>query len=211
MFVLYADKNRLTVLQKESVTSGSVNVYPAQFKFSPDWDGLTAAAVFQTGGEPVSVLLDESGRCMIPPEALSRPMRHLMAGGWGVREGRVVLPTVWADLGVVLPGAAPGPDVTPPTPELWRQELAGKGDRLQYTLDGGLGLYAGERLLASVPVRVDGADGIPALRVGRGLRIEDGLVCVNTAESLEGDMTLPITAAAVEAVVGNVKVLLETI
>ena len=132
----------------------------------------------------MSVLLDESGRCMIPPEALSRPMRHLMAGVWGVREGRVVLPTVWADLGVVLPGAAPGPDVTPPTPELWRQELAGKGDRLQYTLDGGLGLYAGERLLASVPVRVDGADGIPALRVGRGLRIEDGLVWMEDINSL---------------------------
>ena len=159
MFVLYADKNRLTVLQKEPVTSGSVNVYPAQFKFSPDWDGLTAAAVFQTGGEPVSVLLDESGRCMIPPEALSRPMRHLMAGVWGVREGRVVLPTVWADLGVVLPGAAPGPDVTPPTPELWRQELDRKGDHLDY--DGlRLRLLSGENVLSEVAI-TGGEGGVP--------------------------------------------------
>ena len=40
MFLLYAEKNQLAVREKEPITSGSVNVYPVQFEFSEDWDGL---------------------------------------------------------------------------------------------------------------------------------------------------------------------------
>ena len=39
----------------------------------------------------------------------------------------------------------------PPTPEAWEEELAKKGDTLGYTPEGGLGLYAGDRLLSAVP------------------------------------------------------------
>lgn len=70
MFILCADKNRLTVRQRETVTSGSVNVCAVQFLFSPDWEGMTRIAVFHGGGEPVSVLLGDSGQCAIPWEAL---------------------------------------------------------------------------------------------------------------------------------------------
>ena len=47
MFVLYADKTQLTVRQKEPITSGSSNTYQVRFEFSPEWDGLAKAAVFQ--------------------------------------------------------------------------------------------------------------------------------------------------------------------
>ena len=45
MFTLHADKNRLTVRQRETLTSGSINVNTMQFVFSEDWEGLTKTAV----------------------------------------------------------------------------------------------------------------------------------------------------------------------
>ena len=47
MFILQANKNKLAVLEREPVTSGSVNVYRARFEFSDDWEGLTRKAVFR--------------------------------------------------------------------------------------------------------------------------------------------------------------------
>lgn len=38
MFKLFAKKNVLEILQKELVTSGSVNVYPVQFVFDSEWE-----------------------------------------------------------------------------------------------------------------------------------------------------------------------------
>lgn len=160
MFVLYADKTQLTVREKEPITSGSVNVYQAKFEFSPDWDGLTRTAVFQAGCSIWSVLLKEDGECGIPWEALEESGFHLFAGVYGQRGEDQVLPTVWVDLGTVLEGASPGEETRPPTPERWEQALEGKGDRLAYTDTGELGLYSGEKLLASVPVEGGGGSGV---------------------------------------------------
>ena len=158
IFILYADKTRLALRQREPVTSGSVNVYQVQFEFSEDWEGLTKTAVFEAGGESRSVLLDGSGLCAIPWEVLAAPKRELRAGVYGARGGDMVLPTVWANLGVILEGAAPAGELYPPTPELWQQALAGKGDGLAY--DGqNLSLMSGEQVLSTVPVV--GGEGIP--------------------------------------------------
>ena len=140
------------------MTSGSVNVYQVQFEFSEDWEGLTKTAVFEAGGESRSVLLDGSGLCTIPWEVLAAPKRDLRAGVYGTRGGDMVLPTVWANLGVILEGAAPAGELYPPTPELWEQALAGKGDGLAY--DGqNLSLMSGEQVLSTVPVV--GGEGVP--------------------------------------------------
>lgn len=150
MFILYANKNRLTVREKEPVTSGSVDVYTARFEFSPDWKGLTRKAVFKVGKTSRAVLLDESGRCTIPWEVLTCDGHPLMVGVFGT-SGETVLPTTWADLGTVLEGAKLGEDAHPPTPEVWEQELAGKGDGLEY--DGlDLSLTSGGRRLSTIQV-----------------------------------------------------------
>lgn len=130
MFVLYADKNNLTVRRREPVTSGSVNVSYVQFEFSEDWEGMTRTAVFKAGEESRCVLLDESGVCAIPWEVLAAGGRRLTAGVCGTLDGDTVLPTVWANLGIILEGAKAGQEAQPPTPELWEQALAGKQDRL---------------------------------------------------------------------------------
>ena len=102
----------------------------------------------------------ESG-CVIPWEALTKKGVLLMAGVYGTGEGgEIVLPTVWASLGTIFEGAKLGQNTQPPTPDLWQQELAGKADGLDYTTDGELGLYAGKKLLSSVPIQGGGGGGV---------------------------------------------------
>lgn len=154
MFVLYANKNKLTVRQREIVVSGSVNVNTVQFQFSEDWDGLTRTAVFRAGAEFRAAVLDEAGRCAVPREVLQLPWVRLMAGVCGKRGEEVVLPTIWADLGTVQTGAA----AEAPGTVSWEQLLDQKGDTLGYTAEGELGLYAGDKLLSSVPAPAETSD-----------------------------------------------------
>ena len=115
MFVLRADKTCLTVEQSELVTSGSVNVYQVQFDFSDEWDGLRKTAVFRGGGKRISVALGENGVCTIPWEALTKPAGNLFAGVYGTnQDGNIVLPTIWADLGVIYEGTTAGSSSSPP-------------------------------------------------------------------------------------------------
>ena len=158
MFELYAEKNELLLRQREQLTSGSVNVYEARFGFSPDWEGLARTAVFRAGDVSVSVALEDGGTCVIPWEVLERPNVRLSAGVYGTRDGEVVLPTVWMELGLIQPGAAPGDEARPPTPELWEQELARKGDAL--SLEGlRLRLLSGEKPLSEVELPAPGGEG----------------------------------------------------
>ena len=158
MFELYAEKNQLCVQQREAVTSGSVNVYEVRFSFSEDWAGLAKTAVFRAGDVRVSAALGAGGACAVPWEVLALPGVRLEAGVYGTRGGEVVLPTVWADLGYILTGAAPGEDARPPTPDLWRQELAKKADGLD--LEGlELKLLSGEETLSSVELPGSGGEG----------------------------------------------------
>lgn len=159
MFILHADKNKLTLRNREPVTSGSVNVYPVRFEFSPDWDGLQKTAVFRAGNGSVSLLLNDSNKVVnIPWEVLRKPGIALQVGIYGTRGEDEVLPTVWANMGVILEGAEPGEIARPPTPDLWQQELAGKADGMKY--DGlNLHLKSGEKTLSTVRIVSNGGDG----------------------------------------------------
>lgn len=115
MFKLYADKNQLTVRESEPVTSGSVNVYTVRFEFSDGWDGLEKTAVFQAGRVKKTVCLTGE-TCVVPPEPLAVPGYYLMAGVCGRREDSLVLPTVWANLGMIMEGAVPLEHAPPEQP-----------------------------------------------------------------------------------------------
>lgn len=163
MIVLYADKNQLTVREKEPITSGSVNVYPVRFEFSEDWDGLDRTAVFQAGCVEKAVALT-GGACTIPPEVLGVSGHFLMAGVYGKLGATVALPTIWANLGLILEGAVPGEDPdTPepvPPPDGWQEALDSKGDNL--SLEGkSLSLRSGEKVLSTVELPTGGGEGGP--------------------------------------------------
>lgn len=89
--------------------------------------------MFKAGKESRTVLLDESGECVIPWEALAeyRPLTQLKAGVYGSTDD-TALPTTWADLGTILEGVpGDGEGAKPPTPEAWEQELDKKQDKLK--------------------------------------------------------------------------------
>lgn len=158
MFLLYANKNQLTVRKREPVTSGSVNVYTAKFEFSPDWEGLTRKAVFIGSGAQVPVLLDASGECDVPWEVLTKHGQPLLAGVYGTTDD-TALPTIRASLGTILDGVtADGEPSKPPTPDIWQQELDRKGDALEY--DGlNLSLMSGDKTLSTVEIAGGGGEG----------------------------------------------------
>lgn len=208
MFILFADKNRLRVRRREPLTSGSANVCAVRFEFSPDWQGLTRKAVFKAGKESRTVSLDEAGECVVPWEVLVTHGQPLMAGVFG-EGGGAALPTIWASLGTILEGVTmDGEGARPPTPDAWEEELAKKGGALAY--DGlNLSLMSGDSPLSTVEIA--GGGGGPAYKFGHGLK-QDGLnVAVNAVSDFSGDNTLPMTAAGVQAAVGNIEILLETI
>lgn len=208
MFVLYADKNRLRVRQREPLTSGSVNTCTVRFEFSPDWEGLKRKAVFNAGKEFRTVLLDESGECVVPWEVLAVYGQPLLAGVFGKRDG-TVLPTIWASLGTILEGVpTDGAEARPPTPDAWEEELAKKGGALAY--DGlNLSLMSGDSPLSTVEIA--GGGGGPVYKFGHGLKQSGLNVAVNAVSDFSGDNTLPMTAAGVQAAVGSIEILLETI
>ena len=123
MIRLHADDQTLTVEQSELLVSGSVNVYQVQFSFSDRWEELDKTAVFQAWYHSWSVPLD-GDTCSIPWEALKKPGCVLRAGVYGTKGDQLILPTLWAEVGKIEPGAAPGDDTKPPTPGVYEQILA---------------------------------------------------------------------------------------
>lgn len=211
MFLLYANKTSLARWKREPLTSGSVNVYTVRFEFSEDWEGLTRTVVFRAGTEERAILLDEANTCTIPWEVLVRPEVRLQVGVCGTRGGGVVLPTVWESLGTIQDGVTAGGEASkPPTPDLWEQELAGKGDNLDY--DGlNLTLKSGDKPLSTVQIAGGGGGEGPSWGIGHGLAVKDGALTVVTTDDFKGDNTLPMTAAGVQTTVGNIEILLQTI
>ena len=59
--------------------------------------------------------------------------------------------------------------------------------------------------------KIGGGSESAAIKTDDSLSYENGILSVNTADKVEEDNTLPITAAAVHTVVGNIEILLETI
>lgn len=173
MFILSASKVHLSVCQRETVTSGSVNVYLVQFEFNDDWDGLDKTAVFQSGDDKISVVLDGSNQCQIPWEVLENPRRSLEAGVYGTRDGSIVLPTIWAQLGIIKEGCSPGTNTQPPTPDVYSQilDVANKAQKIAQSVrdDADAGKFDGE---PGPPG--EGVPGIDPDDEGKYLGVRDG-------------------------------------
>ena len=107
------------------VTAGTVGM-PVEFTFDESWAGLTKTAVFRVGERTMDCLGLES-KTTVPWELLRRPGCHLFAGVYGCNaDGSLQIPTVWADLGVILPGADPTGDTSAdPSAPVWQQATAG--------------------------------------------------------------------------------------
>lgn len=96
-----------------------------EFIFSEEWEPLIKTAVFIAGSEK-RVVLEAAWRdniCTIPHECLAGPDVHLSVGVYGTNAaGSLVIPTVYADLGMIWTGTDPdGESGAEASPELWAQ------------------------------------------------------------------------------------------
>ena len=117
--VRYSKVNGRCML-REPLTSGMVG-QPIHFEYSHDFDGLTLTAVFTDGKNTVNVA-NPGNECIIPHEVLTTVGATVKVGIYAVRGDELIIPTVYATIGVVLRGANPneGSSVSPTIPT-WQQ------------------------------------------------------------------------------------------
>ena len=106
------------------LTSGMVGA-EVEFLFSDEWAPLIKTAVFIAGSQK-RVVLEAAWRdniCIIPHECLAESDVHLLVGVYGTNAGgSLVIPTVYADLGMIWTGAdTDGETGAEASPELWAQ------------------------------------------------------------------------------------------
>lgn len=87
----------------------------------PQWGGLTKTAVFK--GNCVKDVVTNECVIRIPHETVAVPGENLQVGFYGTdSNGTLVIPTLWADLGVIQAAADPSDDVsTDPTLPVYTQ------------------------------------------------------------------------------------------
>ncbi len=90
----------------QPVTAGSRGIM-TEFELSEDYAGLVVYAVFRSQTATRDVLLPENfGPAVVPWEVLARPSLTFDVGVVGkTGDGDIVIPTIWATVGRVMPGA----------------------------------------------------------------------------------------------------------
>ena len=116
---LYVSGTRAAVYGLQKVPSGIVGAV-IELSFGNDWNGLNKTAVFR-GVETKDVVIT-GDRVTIPAACVSAYGHRLQVGFYGVLDENLVIPTIWADLGVIQDAANPSGD-TSIDPELpvWAQ------------------------------------------------------------------------------------------
>ena len=110
-------------VQSEPLTSGIVG-QPIHFEYSHDFDGLAVTAVFTDGKNTVDVV-NPGNECIIPHEVLTTVGATVKVGIYATRGEELVIPTIYAHIGVVLKGTDPSGDVSiDPTLPIWAQTQA---------------------------------------------------------------------------------------
>lgn len=129
MFVIQADKSKLTVIENEILVSNAVNVYSVRFSFSKDWDNFAKVAIFYNDFEEdpqrYSVLIPDSGLVSIPTEVLKDVDGTVYVGICGEGKSNEHLPTLVISLGRVIQGSCDDATAAKdPTPSIYQQILS---------------------------------------------------------------------------------------
>lgn len=99
----------------DPVTTGSVG-YPVRFTLDAAWDGLTKTVLYRASGAKVKRTLEGNDQT-IPADVLKDAGAVLWIGIYGKNAaGTLVMPTVWANAGVIRAGTDDPEDVDPTGP-----------------------------------------------------------------------------------------------
>ena len=115
------------VVCRKPIPAGVVGAL-VRFEFNKMWDNLRKMVVFR-GCVTKDVLLDGT-TATIPAEVVERPTPILWIGVYGVNaDDTIVIPTLWANVGGVLPATDPSGDTsTDPALPVWAQIQKELGD-----------------------------------------------------------------------------------
>lgn len=116
MLKLKIDGAQASMVVRELLTAGRTGL-ECEFLFSSDWAGLEKVATFEGCVTKDAALFED--RCTVPAEVLAEAGYQLRIGVYGMdAEGDVVIPTVWAKAGKILPGTYPADQEIALTPSV---------------------------------------------------------------------------------------------
>lgn len=156
------------------------------------WQNLRKTVIFK--GNVTRDVIMEGNQAVIPFETVAKAEGCLKVGIYGVdADNNLAVPTLWTTVGRIRcaadPSGDPGAD---PSLPIWAQLQA----RVADLEENGTGT---------------GGSGGVDFETGDTLKLEDGMLNVNTTSRVEEGNQLPITSAGVYAAVGNIETLLNTI
>lgn len=111
------------VVYRKTIPSGIIGAQ-IEIGYAQDiWKGLRKTVVFR--GEITKDVITDDDVVTIPPEVVSKPNVALYVGVYGVdSDGKLVIPTLWANLGSIRDATDPSGDTTTnPEPPVWAQIL----------------------------------------------------------------------------------------
>lgn len=196
-----------------SLVAGEVGVHAVRMAYDAAWDGLASRVLCFTGSGRSVAVLDNGGEVPVPWEVLQEPgMLEIGVIGYDSAGALVITTRVQAPYGSrirIYPNttcADDAPTASLPTPSVWEEVLASIGSLRDLKTD------AKNNLVAAInEVLSKGGGGGMTFTTDDTLLLENGVLRVNTANSVEQDNSLPITSAAVHTTVGNIEILLSTI
>lgn len=158
-------------VQSEPLTSGMVG-QKIYFEYSHDFDGLAVTAVFTDGKNTVDVV-NPGNECVIPHEVLTTVGAMVKVGIYATKGNELVIPTIYAHIGVVLKGADPSGDVSAdPTLPVWAQIQALMGNLNDLTTE------AKNNLVAAINEAAQSGGGGGSTSIA--MRVEGGYIQYST-------------------------------
>lgn len=105
---IYVDGVAAHVTELQKIPKGIAGAV-IEVKYATNWDGLTKTAVF--AGAVTRDVLNVGGSIVIPAEVVAQSEHRVRVGFYGVDgDKNVIIPTLWADLGIVQDAADPSGD-----------------------------------------------------------------------------------------------------
>lgn len=118
MITFSANIRSASATTDDAITTSSVGI-PVTLDLSADFDGLAKTLCFKTPSAAVDIaLVGDATESTVPPDVLINSGEWLHIGIYAAdANGDIVIPTVWANAGVIQLGALPsGVDPSEPTP-----------------------------------------------------------------------------------------------
>lgn len=110
--------------ERELLTAGMANAVTVRFEFADGWAGLQKTAVFTDGKTTVDLVQAQwdGDTVRVPPEVTREAGRTVRVGIYGTDGEKVILPTIWAELGRIAQAVTTDNDPTvDPALPVWAQ------------------------------------------------------------------------------------------